>query len=106
MERPTAGERRRLIKEYKSLVDAVTRLLYRADPIGIGITVGSPDDEYGMEAAAIARAVAEANNIDDLQRLVHAVFVQFFGEESAGPESAYAAITREIWVTSLAVRKQ
>src|SRR5687767_6779190 len=103
MDRPTADERRRLIKEYKFLVDAVTRILYRADPVGIGIGTGSPEDEYGMEAAAIARAVAEARDVDDLQRLVHAVFVRFFGEDSAGPETVYAAITREIWATSLAI---
>lgn len=107
MDRPTDDERRRLIKEYKSLVDALSRILFRADPIGIGSVVGNPhDDEYSIEAEAIARALPEAKDVDDLQRIVHAVFVQFFTEQAAGPQSAYTAITREIWATSLAIRKQ
>jgi hypothetical protein len=88
------------------VVDAVTRLLYRADPVGIGVSTGSPKDEYSMEAAAIARGIPEANDAADVQRLVHAVFVEYFGEHTAGPETAYAEIARGIWAVSSALRTQ
>jgi hypothetical protein len=104
VDRPSPDERRRLIKAYKSVVDAITRLLYRADPVGIGISIGSPEDEYSMEAAAIASAIPDAKDAAHLQRLVHAVFVQYFGEQTAGPESAYAEISNEIWAASLPLR--
>lgn len=81
--------------EYGALFDEVVALLFRYDPIGINFGVNS--DEYEPEAASILPRLEEAGTAEDLRRIVHEEFIRWFGM-SAGPESDYADIARELWV--------
>jgi hypothetical protein len=98
IDEPTAEERRRLIERYKLPVDALEAILFRADPIGIAED-NPHQDEYAAEASAIARLLPDVKDASDLERRVHEVFVDCFGEHSAGSRSAYSQIAREIWAT-------
>ncbi len=46
-------EKRELKRRYKRLHQQVVRILYRHDPIGIGIEIDGPLDEYEPEAGSI-----------------------------------------------------
>jgi hypothetical protein len=86
------------------IFDELLDLLYRHDPVGL-IEVGAPKDEYWPEVEALLPRLREARSQDHLRRIVHAVFLQQFeAEETCGPESAYEAISQEIWAKFLADR--
>ncbi len=89
-----------LKQRYHSVHQSLTELLYRHDPIGLA-ALGAPKDEYEAEAGSIIPRLPEAESKDDVRRIVHEEFVRWFGDEQAGPESAYDRIAEEIWETLL-----
>jgi hypothetical protein len=103
---PNDAERKRLIKEYQTLVGGITSILYRMDPVGIAVEIENPHrDEYASEAAMIARLLPEARDPEDLERAVRRVFVEQFYEPLPGPATQYRDIAREIWRFTAEVRK-
>lgn len=80
-----------------SLFEDILALMYLHDPVGLA-EIGAPEDEYWPEAEALLPRLREVTSQDDLRRIIHSVFLQKFeAEETCGPESAYEAISQEIW---------
>ncbi len=52
-----------------------------------------PFDEYDPEATAILARLGVATSVDDVQRIVREVFVEWFDEEPPGLD----AVAAEIW---------
>lgn len=64
-------------KKYGGKLEAVGDLLYRFDPIGL-VPFGVPADEYDGEAEAILERLPDCRSTDDVQTMVHRVFVERF----------------------------
>jgi hypothetical protein len=103
-DRPNDAERKRLIREYQALVDGITSILFRLDPVGIAFE-NPHRDEYAFEAAMIARFLPEANDSEHVERAVRDVFVRQFGEPPPGPSTQYRDVALEIWRFTSEVRK-
>ena len=103
--RPSEAERKRLIREYQTLVGGISSILFRLDPVGIAFE-NPHTDEYAFEAAMIARFLPDAQDPDHLERAVREVFVQQFGEPLPGKHAIqYRDIAQEIWRFTAEVRK-
>src|SRR6202042_104619 len=84
---------------YQNLQQGLTALLSRHDPLGLA-AAGAPQDEYEPEASTIIPRPKDTNSAEDVRRIVHEEFLHWFdGEETAGPESAYSGVARDIWTT-------
>ena len=90
-------ERKRKLAGQEHAVEALERLLFEHDPIGINFE--SNVDEYRPEAETILLRRAEATTIADLTRIIHEEFINWFGDDTAGPPSRYEAIALELWTT-------
>lgn len=80
----------------RDLVDAVSAVLFRADPIGINFETNT--DEYDAEAESIVIALPNTNGPDDVRALTHEVFVQWFDPQTAGRINRYTPVADEIWI--------
>lgn len=80
---------------YQELVAELAALLYRHDPIGIAL--GDNPDEYAPEAGTVAVLLEDARTVDDVRAVVHAEFVRWFDEDTAGPAERYDSLAEEIW---------
>jgi hypothetical protein len=90
------GDREReLCASYRGRVAELAALLHRHDPIGIAF--GDNPDEYAPEAGTIAVLLKDARTVDDVRAVVHAEFVRWFGEDTAGPAERYHSLAEEIW---------
>jgi hypothetical protein len=78
-----------------NLVDAVSQILFRADPAGINFETNT--DEYDAEAEAIVIGLPNAHSPEDVKALTHGTFVQWFDAQTAGHIDRYAAVASEIW---------
>jgi len=100
------AEAETLRARFGHLYDQVLETLQKHDPIGIAYVA----DEYSAEVETILLRLNQANNADDLRRVIWEEFVWWFGdskttwqerladaEEIAGPEQKYDGIAREIW---------
>lgn len=87
----------RLVKtaEHRDLVDAVSALLFEADPVGINFETNT--DEYDAEAETIVIALPRAGGPRDVRALTHETFVQWFDMETAGPVERYTEVSARIW---------
>jgi hypothetical protein len=74
----------------------VSEILYRHDPVGVA-GAGAPEDEYEPEVGTILPKLQRAKSVEDVRRVVHAEFVSWFDEVTAGREEAYSDIAKEIW---------
>jgi len=79
----------------RQVVDAVSQILFRADPVGINFETNT--DEYDAEAETIVIGLPNAQGADDVKALTHETFVQWFDARTAGPVEQYAAVAAEIW---------
>lgn len=79
----------------RDLVDEVSRLLFRADPVGINFETNT--DEYDAEAETIVIALPNVHGPDDVKALAHGSFVQWFDARTAGPVERYAEVASQIW---------
>lgn len=78
----------------RDLVDAVSQILFRADPAGINFETNT--DEYDAEAETIVIGLPNAHSPEDVKALMRETFWQWFGGQ-AGPIDQYAAEASEIW---------
>lgn len=84
--------------EYGQLYDELSEILFRHDPMGINFETNT--DEYEPEVDTILPRLKEASTPDELRRIIHEEFVQWFnGDEMVGPESRYEEIAQEVWTT-------
>ena len=93
---PSREERRIALAPHQQLVDDVSALLFRHDPIGINFEHNT--DEYDPEADTIVLRLVDIEStppVDELQQVVHDEFVRWFGD-TAGPHAHYHAITVEL----------
>ena len=79
----------------RQLVVAVSKVLFRADPVGLNFETNT--DEYVAEAETIVIALPEATSPQDVQALTHGCFVEWFDPELAGPPTQYTKVAEEIW---------
>lgn len=70
-------------------------VLFHHDPVGINF--GTNTDEYRAEAETITLRRSEVQSVVAVRRIVYEEFTHWFGTETAGPESAYEALARDIW---------
>ncbi|MEQ7010407.1 hypothetical protein ABN028_29940 [Actinopolymorpha sp. B17G11] len=79
----------------RDLVDSVSQILFRADPVGINFETNT--DEYDAEAETIVIGLPNTHGPEDVNALTHETFVQWFDAQTAGPIERYAAVSSEIW---------
>ncbi len=77
----------------KQYLESIKLTLRRVDPVGL-ISGGAPDDEYDMEALAIANI--KTQDLSELTTKIHEIFVQAFDERTADRGEKYEAIAVEI----------
>lgn len=87
-------------REYLALVAGVEAILFRHDPVGINFETNS--DEYNPEAVRIVAGLRKVITTERVAGLIHSVFVQMFGETSAGEQGRYTRIAEEIQVLAIA----
>src|SRR5215510_15311929 len=91
--------KRGLKEKYRSAYLELSRLVEEADPVQL-IAASAPTDEYGPEVASILSRLHETRSVEDVQRMVHEVFVRWFGPDIAGQESDYTVLSKSIWAWS------
>jgi hypothetical protein len=74
----------------------IKRAINRADPIHL-LEIGAPDNEYEPEIQEIASRIGEGTNLEEVQLLLHEVFVKWLDERIAGPKELYRAPAEVIW---------
>lgn len=84
---------------YPQLYEEFLTLLARHDPMGL-VKIGAPDHEYRPEVKRILPRLEEASSAEDLERIIHEVFVSMFNEELAGSRSHYREAALEAWELS------
>ena len=89
------AERKRLKEEYRELFDEVNKLIFSDDPIGINFEDNT--DEYEPEVGTILPLLRNCESSDDVRRIVHQEFVNWFDASIAGPEERYTKVATEIW---------
>jgi hypothetical protein len=91
-------------ERYQVLAAAIERAINEADPIGL-LQGGAPADEYGSEIGTILPRIANAKQPDDVTDVLHEEFLRWFGNETAGPRHTYKAAARRIWDALLEYRR-
>ena len=89
------ARRREATADQRQLVQAVSKTLFRADPIGIDFETNTSEDD--PEAETIVIALRNASDPQDVLILTQRCFVEWFDAETAGPPSRYTAVAEEIW---------
>ena len=79
----------------RPLVNELTALLFREDPIGVA--AWAPNDEYQGEAEAMTIWLPRAKNLDYVRRQVHEDFAQWLGADIAGEPGRYDSIARAVF---------
>jgi len=87
-------ERKRLSSSYKQLLNEVSPILFRHDPIGINFEDNT--DEYDPEAGTILPRFRRDLSVEETAAIVHEEFVRWFEAETAGSRERYSAIAAEI----------
>jgi len=72
----------------------ITSVINSLNPIGL--LPSAPADEYGIEVDAIIKEMDKANDEDELAKLIHKVFVEFFDENMAGSYKRYLSSANQI----------
>ncbi|MBA3627265.1 MAG: hypothetical protein H0W60_05975 [Chloroflexi bacterium] len=82
---------------YDALYDEVAAILERHDPMGLVPDEIDPEfgpfDEYDPEATVIVTGLGGAASPQDVMRIVHEVFAEWFGEEPPGLDT----VAVEVW---------
>ena len=87
------AQRKALLAHREEEVATVEALLFRHDPIGINFDDNT--DEYRPEAETIILRRQEVRTLPEVRALVHVEFIRWF-DDTAGPESTYEDIAREL----------
>ena len=80
---------------HRQRLTALTRLLRRFDPIGLGND--APEDEYAPEAGTILPILSRCSDRAAVVSLIHTEFTRWFGPETAGPAGEYDAVGTAVW---------
>src|SRR5262249_46858932 len=75
------AERKRLSSSYKQLLNDVSAILFRHDPIGINFEDNT--DEYDPEAGTILPRLRRDLSVEQMTAIVHEEFVRWFEPETA-----------------------
>ena len=81
-------------QRYPSLFAAVSKAMFRHDPIGINF--GSNTDEYDAEAGTVLARLSGCASVDDVEKVLKEEFSNWFGGDIAG-RAGYAALAQEVW---------
>ena len=87
-------ERKRLSTTCKALLDEISAILFRHDPIGINFDDNT--DEYDAEAGTILARLRPDASVEEVTAIVHEEFIRWFGTDTAGPRQKYSAFAPEI----------
>ena len=87
-------ERKRLSSSYKLLLNEISAILFRHDPIGINFRDNT--DEYDPEAGTILPRLRPDLSAEEATAIVHEEFVRWFEPETTGWQERYSAIGAEI----------
>ena len=94
---PGAGARR-MRQPDPDLVDALTAVFERHDPLGL--VTEDPDiagEEYAPEVTVIAARLPRANSEEEARRLIHEVLTEWFDEASVGAEESLTPLAHDVW---------
>jgi len=92
--RPHREERKRLSSSCKLLLNEVSAILFRHDPIGISFEDNI--DEYDPEAGTILPRLRSGLSAEETTVIVHEELFRWFERETAGSPERYSAIAAEI----------
>jgi hypothetical protein len=81
-----------LKQQYRELFEAVSSALHESDPMGL-IKLGCPSDEYEPEVGTVLPRLKDAQNANDVQRILH----QGFSADDTGPLENYHAASIAVW---------
>jgi hypothetical protein len=98
METELDGIRRRrqqLRSEFGPLYGRVSAVLFEEDPGEVNYVDNT--DEYESEADLIVPLLRDCSSAQDVQRVVHGVFLNMFSKETANPPSRFRRISERIW---------
>lgn len=96
MSNGTTAEKRKAIQlEYGELFEALSKLLFQADPMSISCETNT--DEYEPEVGTIIPRLKQAQSEADVRQIIHEEFCTWFGSKTAGPIENYADIASKIW---------
>ncbi|MES2321527.1 MAG: hypothetical protein V4633_04635 [Pseudomonadota bacterium] len=90
-----AEKREAIRNEFHALFEALSKLLFEADPIGINFETNT--DEYEPEVGTIIPRLKHAKSEDDVRLIVYEEFCKWFDVETAGPVEAYGGIASKVW---------
>ena len=76
---------------YAELLSSVKKILDDFDPLGL-LKQGAPQNEYDEEIEKIVAGLPKCKSARDAEKLIHRVFTEAFGDNTAGDESAYSKI--------------
>lgn len=79
------------------LFQAISAILYAADPIGVGSRISAPRDVYDAETATLIPTLKYSNSAREVQDYVHQEFVRWFDAKAAGNRDGYADIGAKVW---------
>lgn len=89
-----ARERAEVRARFGDAYEHLEALLFEEDPIGINY--GHNSDEYSSEVRTILPRLEACQNVDDVQRMVHAEFTKWFAPHGAGAIERYRRIAERI----------
>lgn len=90
------AEKRKVIRlEYGALFDALSKLLFEADPIGLNVETNT--DEYEHEVGTIIPRLKHAQSENDTRQIIHEEFCRWFDVKTAGTIEAYSDIASKVW---------
>ena len=87
--------REELKQRYGVAYQRVSNILFTEDPIGINFEDNT--DEYEPEVGTILPRLRDCRSVDDVGRIVHEEFVQWFGVAIAGPPEKYRTAAKRMW---------
>ena len=99
------NQAKRLKRDYVALVEAVSTVIDRADPIGL-LAGGAPLDGSTPEIGTILPLLKTAEGPEEVQKIVHEEFMRWFGSDIAGPQDAYHQTGLDVWHVLEAFRRR
>ena len=89
------SSREKLRKEYGSLFDEISAILFDVDPIGINYD--SNRDEYDGEAGTIIPRLHTCHSVEDANNVIYEEFIRWFSKETVGNKEKYQIIAEKVW---------
>jgi hypothetical protein len=78
------------------LFEAILKILFQRDPMGI-CNHDTGTSEYCAEANAILPRLGIVTSVEDVQKIVHEEFVNWFGATGERKADRYEALAKDIW---------